>query len=50
MSQNLVCMNCGLAIEPVEWFEDVSGIGDDFTDIVIFQDDEDLCNCTIEKD
>jgi hypothetical protein len=44
------CQLCGLPIEPMEWAEDLSGIGDDFTNQVIFQDDDELCRCTAEDD
>jgi hypothetical protein len=48
MFDDNVCPHCGLPFEPVEWFEDLSGIGDDFTDLVSFQDDDELCACTAE--
>jgi hypothetical protein len=44
-----ICLNCGLSFEPVEWSEDLSGIGDDCTNWVTFVDDE-VCQCTAEDD
>jgi len=44
------CLICGLPIEPVEWIEDLSGIGDDFTNLVSFQDDDELCCCAVEDE
>ncbi|WP_301154460.1 hypothetical protein [Metapseudomonas otitidis] len=44
------CPLCGLPYQPAEWFEDLSGIGDDFTDLVSFQDDDELCACMAEDE
>lgn len=44
------CQICDLPIESMEWSEDLSGIGDDFTNPVIFQDDDELCCCTAKDD
>lgn len=44
------CPLCGLPYQAVEWFADLSGIGDDFTDLVSFQDDDELCACMAEDD
>jgi|GEM_PF-2019298 hypothetical protein len=44
------CPLCGLPYQAVEWFEDLSGIGDDFTDLVSFQDDDELCRCAAEDE
>lgn len=35
-----ICLECGLPFEPVEWTEDLSGIGDDTAKWVTFVDDE----------
>ncbi len=44
------CPLCGLPYQAVEWFEDLSGIGDNSTDLVSFQDDDELCCCAAEDD
>lgn len=44
------CPLCGLPYQPAEWFEDLSGIGDDFSDLVSFQDDDELCACMAEDE
>lgn len=41
------CLDCGLPFEPVACTEDLSGIGDDSADWVIFVDDE-VCQCAAE--
>lgn len=46
MSSIPLCPNCGLPLSPPEWSEDISGIGDDFTNEVTFIDeDHPLCEC-----
>lgn len=44
-----LCLICAMPFYPVEWSEDVSGIGDDFSDWVTFVDDE-VCQCATEDD
>lgn len=44
------CPLCGLSYQAVEWFEDLSGIGDDLPNLVAIQDDDELCRCTAEDD
>ncbi|WP_338584223.1 hypothetical protein [Pseudomonas sp. MAG733B] len=44
-----ICLDCGLPSEPIEWTEDLSGIGDDSADWVTFDDDE-VCQCAAEDD
>lgn len=50
MFDDNTCPLCGLPYQAVEWFEDLSGIGDDFTDLVSFQDDDELCACMAEDE
>lgn len=45
-----ICLDCGLPFEPVEWSADISGIGDDCTNWVTFDDDDELCHCAAEDD
>lgn len=45
---NNLCPYCGLPFEPVEWFADLSGIGDDMPEVVAIQDDDGLCRCAAE--
>lgn len=45
-----ICPLCLLPYEALEWIEDLSGIGDDFTDPVVFQDDDELCRCAAEDE
>jgi hypothetical protein len=45
-----ICPLCSLPYQAVEWIEDLTGIGDDFTDLVIFQDDDELCRCSTEDE
>lgn len=45
-----LCPHCCLPYEPVEWFADLTGIGDDLPNLVAFQDDDELCRCTAEDD
>lgn len=49
MYDDVMCLGCERPVEPVEWCEDVSSIGDDCTEWVIFVDDE-VCQCTAEDD
>lgn len=45
-----ICPECGLPTEPITWTADISGIGDDFPDIQVFQDDDELCSCNAVDD
>lgn len=47
MYDSNLCLNCALPLEPVEWTEDISGIGDDSTNWVTLTDDE-VCDCAAE--
>lgn len=44
------CPLCGLPYQAVEWFADLSGIGDDMPEVVAIQDDDELCRCAAEDD
>ena len=47
---NNLCPHCGLPYLAVEWYADLSGIGDDLPNLVAIQDDDELCRCAAEDD